>query len=113
VFQGGLYLDAWAHLHRPELEKLLTPWHAVFYSGFFAVATATVAPLLLRRRAPGTAWSAALPAGYDLSLIGVFVFFLGGVLDMLWHYARRHRGGRSKHCCRPPISCSGSAARCC
>jgi len=85
VFQGGLYLDAWAHVHRPELESFFTPWHAVFYSGFFAVATATVAPLLLRRRAPGTAWSAALPAGYDLSLIGVLVFFLGGVLDMLWH----------------------------
>jgi hypothetical protein len=87
VFQGGAYLDVWAHVHRPELETFFTPWHAVLYSGFFAVAAATAAPLLLRRRAPGTSWSAALPAGYDLSLIGVFVFLLGGVLDMLWHIA--------------------------
>jgi hypothetical protein len=86
VFQGGAYLDAWAHVHRPELETFFTPWHAVLYSGFFAVAAVTAAPLLWKR-APGTPWSAALPAGYDLSVIGVLVFFLGGVLDMLWHIA--------------------------
>jgi len=85
VFQAGAYLDVWAHAHRPELETFFTPWHAVLYSGFFAVAVATAAPLVLRRRAPGAPWSAALPAGYDLSAIGVLVFFLGGMLDMLWH----------------------------
>ncbi len=84
VFQGGVYLDVWAHVHRPDLETFFTPWHAVLYSGFFAVAAATVAPLL-RRRPPGIPWSRALPDGYDLSLIGVLVFLLGGVLDMLWH----------------------------
>ena len=85
LFQGGAYLDVWAHVHRPELETFFTPWHAVLYSGFFAVAVATAAPLLLRR--PRRAWLDALPPGYDLSLIGVLVFFLGGVLDMLWHIA--------------------------
>ena len=85
LFQGGAYLDVWAHVHRPELETFFTPWHAVLYSGFFAVAAATAAPLVLRRRARPTSWSSALPAGYDWSLIGVLVFLLGGVLDMLWH----------------------------
>jgi hypothetical protein len=88
VFQGGGYLDVWAHVHRPELETFFTPWHAVLYSGFVAVAAATAAPLVLRHRGRGTSptsWSSALPAGYDWSLIGVLVFFLGGVLDMLWH----------------------------
>jgi hypothetical protein len=84
VFLGGAYLDVWAHVHVPELETFFTPWHAVFYAGFFAVATVTIGPLL-RRRARGTTWSDALPAGYDRSLIGVLVFSLGGVLDMLWH----------------------------
>jgi hypothetical protein len=84
LFQAGAYLDLWAHVHRPELETFFTPWHAVLYSGFFAVAAATAAPLVLRRR-PGVSWSRALPAGYDWSLLGVLVFFLGGVLDMLWH----------------------------
>jgi hypothetical protein len=84
LFQGGAYLDLWAHVHRPELETFFTPWHAVLYSGFLTVAAATAAPLLLRRR-PGLSWARALPAGYDWSLIGVLVFVLGGALDMLWH----------------------------
>ena len=84
VFQAGAYLDLWAHVHRPELESFFTPWHAVLYSGFLAVAAATSAPLLLRRR-PGVPWSRALTPGYDWSLIGALAFVLGGVLDMLWH----------------------------
>ena len=87
LFQGGAYLDVWAHVHRPELETFFTPWHAVLYSGFFAVAAATAAPLALRRRGAGQSWSSVLPAGYDLSLVGVLIFLLGGVLDMLWHIA--------------------------
>jgi hypothetical protein len=83
VFQAGAYLDLWAHVHRPDLETFFTPWHAVLYSGFFAAAALTVAPLVRRPR--GVAWHRALPAGYDLSVVGVLVFFLGGVLDMLWH----------------------------
>ena len=83
-FQAGAYLDAWAHVHLTELESFFTPWHGVLYSGFFAVAALTAAPLL-RRRAPGRAWNEALPAGYDLSLVGVLAFLLGGVLDMIWH----------------------------
>jgi hypothetical protein len=84
VFLGGAYLDVWAHVHVPELETFFTPWHAVFYAGFFAIAAVTVAPLL-RRRVPGMPWSRALPDGYDLSVIGILVFALGGLLDMLWH----------------------------
>jgi hypothetical protein len=84
VFQAGAYLDLWAHVHRPELETFFTPWHAVLYSGFLAVAGATAAPLFLRRRS-GASWWRALPSGYDWSLVGVLVFVLGGVLDMLWH----------------------------
>ena len=53
VFLGGAYLDVWAHVHVPELETFFTPWHAVFYAGFFAVTAVTIGPLL-RRRARGT-----------------------------------------------------------
>jgi len=84
VFLGGAYLDVWAHVHVPELETFFTPRHAVFYAGFFAVCGVTIAPLL-RQRPPGTTWAEALPTGYDRSVIGVLIFALGGVLDMLWH----------------------------
>src|ERR1700757_2533113 len=39
---GGLFLDGWAHSHVPQLETFFTPWHAVLYSGYLAVAVALV-----------------------------------------------------------------------
>jgi hypothetical protein len=33
----------------------------------------------------GYTWKKALPAGYNLSLVGALVFGLGGVGDMIWH----------------------------
>jgi hypothetical protein len=75
-FQGGAYLDAWAHGHVPELETFFSPWHGVLYSGFAAVA----ACLLWKFFRPG-----GLPDGYRLSLVGAAFFALGGVLDGVWH----------------------------
>src|SRR3989442_3909505 len=83
-FQFGMYLDAWAHVHLPDLEPFFTPWHAVLYSGFAAVAIATVV-VLLRNRAAGMAWRRAMPRGYGLSFVGVVLFAAGGVGDMIWH----------------------------
>jgi hypothetical protein len=83
---GGLYLDGWAHIHVPALETFFTPWHAVLYSGYLAGAAALAATFgrNVRRGAP---WSRALPAGHGLSFGGVFIFLLGGLVDMLWHVA--------------------------
>src|SRR5215467_14227459 len=39
---GGLFLDGWAHTNVPQLETFFTPWHAVLYSGYLAVATILV-----------------------------------------------------------------------
>ncbi len=83
-FTGGVYLDGWAHQHVPSLETFFTPWHAVFYSGYLAIAVvigATAARYWLKGHALGT----LLPAGYELSLAGVVVFALGGVGDLIWH----------------------------
>jgi hypothetical protein len=81
---GGLYLDGWAHIHQPALETFFTSWHAVLYSGYFAGAIALVVTFVRnwRRGAPR---SRALPTGYRPSLAGAFIFFFGGVADMLWH----------------------------
>ena len=83
---GGLYLDGWAHIHVPELETFFTPWHAVLYSGFLASAVA-LAATFWRNVRRGASWSTALPVGYGLSFIGVFIFLVAGVADMLWHAA--------------------------
>jgi hypothetical protein len=37
------------------------------------------------KEATGLTWLQAAPQGYGLGLIGVAVFFLGGIGDMIWH----------------------------
>jgi hypothetical protein len=75
---GGLFLDGWAHNTRPQLETFFTPWHAVFYSGFAAVAIWIGWSVWSRR---------AVPAGYGPALAGVVIFLVSGAGDMSWHLA--------------------------
>jgi hypothetical protein len=83
-FVGGLFLDGWAHRHVPELESFFTPWHAVFYSGFLAVAGFLMATLA-RNHAKGYPWRYAMPPGYELAVLGALIFMAGGIGDMIWH----------------------------
>ena len=81
---GGLFLDGWAHNHLGSMETFFTPWHTVLYSGFAALMTALALAWLrgVYDRGPLTA---AVPEGYELSALGVLLFGLAGVLDLLWH----------------------------
>ena len=81
---GGLFLDGWAHSHVPELETFFTPWHAVLYSGYAALAL-TLAPGRLWRGRPEGPLRTWVPAGYGLGLLGAILFAVGGVVDMTWH----------------------------
>jgi hypothetical protein len=83
-FVAGLFLDGWAHRHVPELESFFTPWHAVFYSGFLAVAGFLMATLA-RNHAKGYPWRYAMPPGYELAVLGALIFIAGGIGDMIWH----------------------------
>ncbi|MGH2628396.1 MAG: hypothetical protein ACRDHY_17290 [Anaerolineales bacterium] len=84
-FTAGLFLDGYAHNHLlASIESFFTPWHAVFYSGFFATVL-LLGIVFLRGRRQGLPWREAVPPGYDLALIGAAVFFAGGVGDMIWH----------------------------
>jgi hypothetical protein len=82
----GLVLDGWAHNTRPVLESFFTPWHAVFYSGFAAVAAWIGWTVWSRRPAAGS-WRASVPPGYGLGLAGAAVFGVSGVGDLCWHLA--------------------------
>ncbi|GIH11200.1 hypothetical protein Rhe02_92670 [Rhizocola hellebori] len=78
----GLLLDTWAHNNKPELESFFTPWHGVFYTGFFATAAWigwTVRGPLLEKR------YAQIPAGYGAAVVAVGVFALCAFGDMMWH----------------------------
>ncbi|HEY3240388.1 MAG TPA: hypothetical protein VGL92_12530, partial [Acidimicrobiia bacterium] len=74
----GGFIDGWAHLNVHRTDSALSPWHAVFYSGYLALAGWLVQLVRGRR---------AAPSGYRLALVGVAVFAAGAVLDGLWHGA--------------------------
>lgn len=80
---AGMYADAWAHNHLP-IDNFFTPWHGLLYSGLLAVAIFLVGSFI-RDRLRGYSWSQAMPAGYGLSLLGIGLFFLSGIGDLLWH----------------------------
>lgn len=83
-FYGGLFVDIWGHnyLKSTQLETFFTPSHYLFYSGFFAIAI-FYGFFALKNHLRGYAWNKSLPKGY--SLIHLFIFGLGGMVDFLWH----------------------------
>jgi len=80
----GIFVDGWAHRNLPSLETFFTPWHAIFYSGFAAVA-AWCGWNVVRGRKEGLAWKQAVPTGYLPALVGLAIFMVGGATDMVWH----------------------------
>jgi hypothetical protein len=81
----GLFVDGWAHsnLHG-TIETFFTPWHAIFYSGFLACAL-WIGRIALPHLRQGRAGLASMPRGYTLGLVGVIIFGVGGIGDMIWH----------------------------
>jgi hypothetical protein len=84
LFVVGLFIDGWAHNHGRVDDSFFTPWHLIFYSAFGLVAL-FLAFTQYRNVRRGYAWSAALPPGYMLSLVGAIIFAVGGVGDLIWH----------------------------
>jgi len=80
----GLFVDGWAHNNLLELETFFTPWHALFYSGFTACA-GWIGWQVIRSQEVGRRGPAAVPVGYELGVVGVVLFALGGVGDFTWH----------------------------
>jgi hypothetical protein len=83
-FIGGLFIDGWAHNHGLVDRTFFTPWHALLYSAFAANAVALIAVTFLNHRR-GYGWFDSIPDGYALSLLGVPLFAVGGVGDLIWH----------------------------
>jgi hypothetical protein len=98
-FVIGLLVDTWAHSYAllNAQETFFTPWHGLFYTGYFAVAALLIGSIW--RRSPPVpwrsvaAWRAAVPRGYELSLLGVAMFLIGGGLDPFWHLIAGREAG--------------------
>lgn len=81
---GAVFSDGWAHFTVPELESFFTPWHLALYTGFTAMA-GWVALLTWRGRRAGAPVRDWVPFGYRGTVLGVAVFGVGGVTDLVWH----------------------------
>lgn len=81
----GLFVDGYAHseIIDTETEDFITPWHALFYSGFL-FTTMQMAIMANRRADSARPWK-WMPAGYGLAVLGLVVFSLGGIGDAIWH----------------------------
>jgi hypothetical protein len=77
-------LDGWAHAHGKVDQSFFTPWHAILYTGFFVNAL-FFASVAWRNHTKGYPWSRSVPHGYEYAALGVGIFLVGGVLDLLWH----------------------------
>lgn len=82
----GVALDFRAHAAGISFaeEGFLTPEHAFFYSMFLGIAV-VISAATYRERRRGASWIAAVPNGYGWSIVGVVIFGLGGVGDLMWH----------------------------
>lgn len=81
---GGVYLDGWAHNHGLVDKTFFTPWHAVLYSGYAATAIFLLLTIVLNHKR-GYRGLHAIPKGYELSVLGVPLFLVAGVGDLIWH----------------------------
>ncbi|MBP1991492.1 hypothetical protein [Paenibacillus eucommiae] len=80
----GIFIDGYAHNHGMT-ESFFSPWHGILYSGFMASAAWILGLVYVNKRRNASTWRQAIPVGYGLGLIGVFVFLTGGICDMIWH----------------------------
>ncbi len=80
---AGFMWDSWAHLH-VGVETFFTPYHAVFYAAMVGASIA-FSVAAARNYRLGYRFPQLLPIAYRRALIGVPVFFGGGVGDFIWH----------------------------
>jgi len=85
---GGGMTDGWAHnnlLSEVQEDGFFTPWHGLLYTGFALSAAWTVLLAYRRRHLASRWWINGWPAGYKIGALGVALFMLGGLGDMVWH----------------------------
>ncbi|HYN94868.1 MAG TPA: hypothetical protein VES42_13545 [Pilimelia sp.] len=83
---AGALADGWAHANIVEtLEGFFTPWHALLYGGLSATAAWTFWLAYRRRVQAPRWWRDGWPAGYRAGALGVLLFVVGGLADMVWH----------------------------
>jgi len=80
---AGFLWDSWAHLH-VGIETFFTPYHDVFYCAMLA-GSIIVGIAARRNYTLGYRGRHVLHLPYQRALLGIPIFFLGGIGDFFWH----------------------------
>jgi hypothetical protein len=80
---AGIMIDAWYHFHT-VVETFFEPAHALLYAGLLASYLCTLAAAYVWR-SRGYPLRACLPRGYETTVAGLIVFFIGGIGDLIKH----------------------------
>lgn len=85
-FFAGLFFDFWSHVHTKitDINTFFTPTHYFFYAAFGLICIFFTLVFFTNYKA--YSFLKILPQGYNLSLLGILIFGIGGVLDFIWHY---------------------------
>ena len=80
----GIYMDGWSHASFGPDQSVLSEYHMLFYASLMALGLWLFGSAFLNRR-DGYDGLNALPAGYAVSALGLFVFGVTGVFDLGGH----------------------------
>ena len=80
----GIYMDGWSHASFGPDQSVLSEYHLLFYAGLMALGVWLFGAVFANRLA-GFVGLDALPAGYKLSALGLFIFGITGVFDLGGH----------------------------
>jgi hypothetical protein len=84
LLTAGIYMDGWSHIEYGPDQSVFSEYHLLFYSSLVMIGLWLVGNSF-RYILQGYKGLNAVPVGYTLSLIGVFIFGVGGVLDLTGH----------------------------
>lgn len=80
----GLAIDTRRHRMSNRLDTFYTPAHGLVYAGWAACAV-VVLQVVRTEMATGARRLDAVPQGFEPAAMGVLVFGIGGVGDLIWH----------------------------
>lgn len=68
-----------------KLTHFVSSFRGAVQTPIYILPTASRETTKIRNIQKGYAWQSALPSGYMPALLGVGIFAIGGVFDLVWH----------------------------
>ena len=84
LLSAGIFLDGWSHTEYGPDQSVFSEYHLLFYTSLAVIGVWLFGSAYLNRQ-DGFTGLKALPAGYAISALGVFIFGITGMFDLVGH----------------------------